>query len=263
MAVRIRFLWLLGISALPASSGCGPQDGADSASNQGIEVERDSGLGASGSGGVADSGPGFIPTPDAELPPDSTPPDSEVCGNGLDDDGDGQVDEGCACSGGSQPCYPGNPGDVGRGICSYGAQECDGNGEFGSWGPCTGAVLPTEEVCGDSVDQDCDGAADDGCPTTVSVDLDIDGDCVEAACPGTAPFPVGCNVTFDGGDQRGCVANVPGKSAVFFKEGNQCGAGHLSGVLYCSSDQGQPLDATNCPINKPVKLYVTDPQSCP
>ena len=61
--------------------------------------------------------------------------------------------------------------------------------------------------------------------------LNINGDCVTASCPPNAPHPVGCNITFDGGDDRGCVAHVPGSSAVYFQEGDACLQGHLSGTL--------------------------------
>ena len=87
----------------------------------------------------------------------------EVCANGLDDDGDGMVDEGCPCiPGTSQRCYPRAAAEVGRGPCAQGTQGCEGEGEFGTWTECVGAVTPVAEVCGDGLDQDCTGAADDG-----------------------------------------------------------------------------------------------------
>jgi len=87
----------------------------------------------------------------------------EICNNGLDDDHDGMVDNGCACiPGTSQPCYPRERAEVGRGLCAWGTQGCEGEGEFGTWTECVGAVVPSDEVCGDGIDQDCTGAADDG-----------------------------------------------------------------------------------------------------
>jgi len=45
------------------------------------------------------------------------------------------------------------------GACQKGFQECIG----GTWGSCTGAIDPVPEVCGDAIDNDCDGVADEGC----------------------------------------------------------------------------------------------------
>ncbi len=93
---------------------------------------------------------------------DAAPSGGERC-NGVDDDGDGMIDEGCACTPGmTQPCWPGAMATRGVGACRDGAQRCEGEGEFGAWGACTGAVTPSPDACGDRVDQDCNGAADDG-----------------------------------------------------------------------------------------------------
>ena len=87
----------------------------------------------------------------------------EICNNGLDDDADGRVDDGCACvPGTSQQCYPRARAEAERAPCAWGTQGCEGKGEFGTWTECVGAVTPVDEVCGDGVDQDCTGAADDG-----------------------------------------------------------------------------------------------------
>jgi hypothetical protein len=102
-----------------------------------------------------------VSTSDATPTGDGAVP--ERCDNGLDDDGDGMVDEGCVCiPGSSQRCYPRASAEVGRGPCAQGTQGCEGEGEFGTWTECVGAVTPAAEVCGDGVDQDCTGAPDDG-----------------------------------------------------------------------------------------------------
>jgi hypothetical protein len=131
------------------------------------------------------------PVGDAYQPPDScvaqTCPSpvndgclaAEICGNGLDDDCNGQVDEGCSCIPGAvQPCFKGPPGRRNVGACQDGTQRCEGTGEFGSWGDCTGGIWPTNEAC-DTVDNDCNGCVDDD-PRCCQVDI-------QCPSPGSLP----------------------------------------------------------------------------
>jgi hypothetical protein len=104
---------------------------------------------------------------------------AEICGNGLDDDCNGTIDDGCppGCVPGQvQPCFNGPPGRRNVGMCQDGTQRCIGEGEFGTWGPCEGGIDPTTETC-DTQDNDCNGCVDDN-PL-----------CCEAAiqCPNTMP----------------------------------------------------------------------------
>ncbi|MFC1723828.1 putative metal-binding motif-containing protein, partial [Nanoarchaeota archaeon] len=91
-------------------------------------------------------------------------PQTEEC-NGIDDDCDGDLDEGCSCDvGTAQQC-----GTTDVGLCQYGLQQC----VAGSWGVCEGSVEPRGEGCGDNLDNDCDGEVDEDCefpdPTTQEV----------------------------------------------------------------------------------------------
>jgi hypothetical protein len=76
----------------------------------------------------------------------------EVCNN-IDDDCDGKIDEGAKCcsSGQTRRCI--NE----QGVCSAGTQLC----EDSTWGECS--IKPGNEICGNNLDDDCDGETDEGC----------------------------------------------------------------------------------------------------
>jgi hypothetical protein len=87
----------------------------------------------------------------------------EVCANGVDDNRNGQVDEGCECSEGeTQSCYGGKASQAGVGICMTGKQICTAAASGLHWGPCTGWGEPASDSC-NGLDDDCNGTVDDGC----------------------------------------------------------------------------------------------------
>lgn len=139
---------------------------------------------------------------------------ADLCGNGSDDDADGEVDEGCGCTVGTQQsCYLGPPGTHGVGPCRSGLQDCVPNGEFPSWGACTGSVLPHVEIIENGIDDDCDGTSDEADGICISDglgqemgarchdgrDSDCDGlrDCDDPSCllDTAAACPGGCQPT--------------------------------------------------------------------
>jgi hypothetical protein len=92
---------------------------------------------------------------DGHIDCDAVPgePGVEICDNGLDDDCDGLVDEGFSSVG--MPCTSG------MGACARtGTYICSKDGTALACDAIPGE--PTQELCGNGIDDDCNGTVDDG-----------------------------------------------------------------------------------------------------
>ncbi|MGB9599253.1 MAG: MopE-related protein, partial [Myxococcota bacterium] len=121
----------------------------------------------------------------------------EICGNGKDDNCNGEVDEGCdcnadcQCSGGdcecqprfNQPCYGGPLENMGKGICKSGLHDCIFVNNKWQWTECKGYILPEPgETCDDKLDNDCDGYTDEGCESNNCDPETQEGCIIEPEC---------------------------------------------------------------------------------
>ena len=92
-------------------------------------------------------------------------PSTDTC-DGVDRMCDGNPYAGCACMpGATRTCYTGPAGTAGVGLCHTGMQSCVNPGGGPMWGPCTGEVVPTPEIC-DNMDHLCNNMPDSGCVCT-------------------------------------------------------------------------------------------------
>jgi hypothetical protein len=102
----------------------------------------------------------------------------EACGNGIDDNCNGMVDEGCPCTPGAiQTCFAGKPVQRHVGACTDGQQVCVGNPA--AWGQCDNGIGPTVEKC-DGLDNNCNGMVDEQLTCTVGL-----------TCPAPGTLPEG------------------------------------------------------------------------
>ena len=136
------------------------------------------------------------------------PQPADTCGDALDNDCDGSVDEDdsgdCKCivdgegSATQKVCYTGAPSTRNKGLCHDGLQNCVNS----TWGQCQDDVLPAIEKL-DGFDNDCDGEVDEGLPCEEGEQQYCYGGPVEEP---NDPLPAPCK----GGTQT-CIGGKWGK----------------------------------------------------
>ena len=95
--------------------------------------------------------------------------DNYVDCNGNELDGCETFSDECECTPGqTQSCYTGNPATLGIGVCHAGTRTCKEGGYYDY--QCKGEMTPGQEIIGNGLDDDCDGAIDEG------INEDADGD---------------------------------------------------------------------------------------
>lgn len=162
-------------------------------------------------------------------------PSEETC-NGKDDDCNGSVDEGLTRTCGNN-----------IGACRFGIQACVN----GSWSICTGSVGPVSEVCNNSIDDDCNGIADDedcvpempcvdgqtkACGSDIGVcqaGMQTCANCVWGQCMGSVgPNPEICNDGLDndcdGRIDKDCCTDTDGGRNYYVKGSLVWSKGNLS-----------------------------------
>ena len=172
------------ISGPATTTGPGPSNGGSAGAPGTGGDGGEPILTTTGGGGIGGDGTGGIPVD----PCNSECGPTELCdgvGVAIDDNCDGQVDEGCNCTAGQiSPCFKGDPAFLNDDGCFPGTMTCT---ELGSWGECTGGVHATEDCF--LVGQGCQAIST---PPFVTADLtlgvgnfanDAVSDSYSVACP--------------------------------------------------------------------------------
>ncbi len=126
---------------------------------------------------------------DATVNPGAT----EICGDGIDNNCDGQIDEGCSVS--FTYYFDGDGDGYGKTNSPFtttdptppaGYAKLDGDCNDGDATVHPGAT----EICGDGIDNNCDGQIDEGCSVSFTYYSDFDGDGYgKTNSPFTSPDP--------------------------------------------------------------------------
>src|SRR6266496_2843427 len=153
---------------------------------------------------------------------------TEICGDGIDNNCDGQIDEGCTVS---YTYYFDGDGDgygkTNSPITSSsptppaGYAKLDGDCNDGNASVNPGAT----EICGDGIDNNCDGQIDEGCTVSYTYYFDGDGDGygkTNSPITSSSPTPPSGYAKLDGDCNDGNASVNPGATEICDGIDNNC-----------------------------------------
>ena len=147
--------WIVPVIATLILAACGPSAPSDNADCPGVDLDND---------------------------PQNCGTCGRVCG-ALETCQAGDCSSECS-PGQTMPCYDGIPATDGVGPCRAGTRSClPGR----MWSLCQGQVLPTEEICGNGIDEDCSGTPDQNADVDQDGFTTCDGDCCDDTSGCTRP----------------------------------------------------------------------------
>jgi hypothetical protein len=113
---------------------------------------------------------------------DTCPADRYDCDGDAANGCEAYVDCRCTANTETRSCYDAFPTATQfNAPCQAGTQTCNADGL--TWGPCLNQVTPVPEVCGDSIDNDCNGTPDDNADEDGDGYGICEGDCCDVLGP--------------------------------------------------------------------------------
>jgi hypothetical protein len=165
---------------------------------------------------------------------------------------------GCTCSpiNGTMTCYTGPASTENVGACKAGTATCmtTASSEFPVWGACTGQTLPTSEVCGDGVDNDCNGLTDcadpvctgtPGCTNTSMCYAPNEVGPDDTRCP-MGTYLTNPSLQYPNGQCCPCTASTCNTGSIFGggTDASCCGTAVCAGAAACQGMNCGPLPAS-------------------
>jgi hypothetical protein len=179
----------------------------------------------------------------------------EMCDN-RDDDCDGTVDNGCACSpGATKPC---GPIQAGTGICRGGTQFCVG----GAWeATCKDAVFPATAICTSTNDNNCNGTPDNAEASCKCDGTALGGStrvCATGMSGICSPGTQTCVASASSAAWGACVASsAPQARSCASTSDNDCQNGPDQSEVGCKCDGTYSVGSRITCLTNPVTLYKT------